>query len=400
MRWFVEISSLGNKPSPTTTLCVEATQWQPALQKARTLRGDVGPLGNFSIELLDDGFRAIDPLARVRYVVKRAPDDAALSNGTPPAPKVEASEPAPAEELPRKRPAAHTMPFTSLGAAAVISEKAPEKPAEEPAPSLPEFDVLSKREENPSDQSPLIYRELVYAVAHGTPEEDARRLILDRFEHVRGSLDQGRSGKLINLAIFDHKFQSKPLRRPLVTLTWKDWKGGTPDLAFPLRSGPSGPPSGPVTFPPVTPRPATEPAQAAAPPAAPPAASTAAPATPAAVERKSAPAPAAAKAPSTPPQPAQVKKPAKPHKRLSGEDLITELFESFGDLHFLRDSLEGAEFVLALMLEKLPSASGARSSSPTPRTRRRPRTIAGRRSASNPGASSAPRSSTAGATSG
>ena len=52
MRWYVEISALGVKPGTTTTLCVEAPQWQPALQKARALRGDEGPLGNFSIELL------------------------------------------------------------------------------------------------------------------------------------------------------------------------------------------------------------------------------------------------------------------------------------------------------------------------------------------------------------
>jgi hypothetical protein len=47
-----------------------------------------------------------------------------------------------------------------------------------------------------------------------------------------------------------------------------------------------------------------------------------------------------------------------PQKRLSGEDLLTELFEAFNDLHFLRDSIEGAEFVLALTLEKLPSEVG------------------------------------------
>src|SRR5262249_36680015 len=93
MRWFVEISSLGQKSGPTTTLCVEATQWQPALQKARALRGDEGALGNFSIELLDDGFRAIDPTSRLRYIVKRAPDDAALSNGAP----AEVAKEAPAE---------------------------------------------------------------------------------------------------------------------------------------------------------------------------------------------------------------------------------------------------------------------------------------------------------------
>jgi hypothetical protein len=37
---------------------------------------------------------------------------------------------------------------------------------------------------------------------------------------------------------------------------------------------------------------------------------------------------------------------------------LTELFEAFGDLHFVRDSLEGAEFVLHLTLEKLPSEVG------------------------------------------
>ena len=55
MRWFVEISNLGKKAAKPTTVCVEATQWQPALQRARALRGDDGPLSNFSIELLDDG---------------------------------------------------------------------------------------------------------------------------------------------------------------------------------------------------------------------------------------------------------------------------------------------------------------------------------------------------------
>src|SRR3954466_13526456 len=82
MRWFVEISPLGTKSGETTTLCVEAPQWSPALQKARSIRGDNGALSNFSIELLDDGgYRAIDPMTRTRYVVRRAPDDAALTDG-------------------------------------------------------------------------------------------------------------------------------------------------------------------------------------------------------------------------------------------------------------------------------------------------------------------------------
>ena len=571
MRWFVEISPLGTKAAPSTTLCVEAPQWQPALQKARALRGDNGALANFSIELLDDGFRAIDPMTRLRYVVKRAPDETPLSNGSPPAAAApaEAAKPAdpapakaePAPEPAQKRAMAQTVAYTSKGAAAVheqpaaaakadlgqtvaytskgsavVREAAPKadlgqtvaygssgavavrdaeiakaeaakakvepvkpEPAKpepaKPEPARPEparaepakpepaklsFVLVASREDDPSEASPLTYREQVLAVAAGTPEEDARGLILDRFAHVRDTLDPSRMGRMINLAVFDHVFQGKPQRRPLVTLTWKDWKGDEPELRFPTRDAESGRTStpAPITIPPQPAKPEPQAAkpepQAAKPepiaptpavtrtvpkPAEPtPVATTlssakpvtlprhtpspevpviaaptpvkiadAAPAPakvePAKVEpaktepakpetpspdsaaetrpiptiaspsveeeiavdteeteplalRPAASAPAKVEAPkpaatpqpivapavkSTPPSaPAPIKPapPAKPKKRLSGDDLITELFEAFGDLHFLRDALEGAEFVLELTMEKLPCEIG------------------------------------------
>ena len=46
--------------------------------------------------------------------------------------------------------------------------------------------------------------------------------------------------------------------------------------------------------------------------------------------------------------------PSIPGNRLSGDDLITTLFEAMHDLHFLRDPLEGADFVLGLVMDKLP----------------------------------------------
>src|SRR3954453_19520052 len=73
MRWLVEVSSLGK--TDTQKFCVEAESWQRALQAARLQRGEEGPMSGFSIELLEEGYRAVDPLARVRFVVKRAPDD-------------------------------------------------------------------------------------------------------------------------------------------------------------------------------------------------------------------------------------------------------------------------------------------------------------------------------------
>ena len=427
-----------------------------------------------------------------------------------------------------------------------------------PEPAKLSFVLVASREDDPSEASPLTYREQVLAVAAGTPEEDARGLILDRFAHVRDTLDPSRMGRMINLAVFDHVFQGKPQRRPLVTLTWKDWKGDEPELRFPARDAESGRTStpAPITIPPPPAKPQAakpepqaakpeplaakpepqaakpepqaakpepqaakpepqaakpepqaakpeplaakpepqaakpeplaakpEPLAAKPEPIAPtpavartvpkpadptPVATTlssakpvtlprhtpspevpviaaptpvkiadAAPA-PAKVEtaknetaknetaknetakpepakpetpspdsaaetrpiptiaspsveeeiavdteeteplalRPAASAPAKVEAPkpaatpqpiiapaaksTPPPAPAPIKPapPAKPKKRLSGDDLITELFEAFGDLHFLRDALEGAEFVLELTMEKLPCEIG------------------------------------------
>src|SRR6188768_676182 len=78
MRWFVEVSRVGENGSDEK-YCVEAKQWQAALQEARKLRGDSGPLSKFSIELLDDGYRAVDPKLKLRFVVAKAPPDAELS---------------------------------------------------------------------------------------------------------------------------------------------------------------------------------------------------------------------------------------------------------------------------------------------------------------------------------
>jgi putative methionine-R-sulfoxide reductase with GAF domain len=50
--------------------------------------------------------------------------------------------------------------------------------------------------------------------------------------------------------------------------------------------------------------------------------------------------------------------PSVPGSRLSGDELITTLFEAMHDLNFLRDPLEGADFVLALLMDKLPSTVG------------------------------------------
>src|SRR5688572_26445807 len=80
MRWFIEVSTVGSGDTDTE-YCVEAKQWQAALQQARKLRGEAGPLSAFSIELLDSGYRAVDKKQNLKYVVKKAPNDAPLNDG-------------------------------------------------------------------------------------------------------------------------------------------------------------------------------------------------------------------------------------------------------------------------------------------------------------------------------
>ncbi|WP_437279535.1 GAF domain-containing protein [Sorangium sp. So ce375] len=428
MRWFVEISSLGQNAPPSRKVCVEAPQWQPALQKARALRGDGGPLNNFSIDLLESGYRAIDPATRVRYVVQRAPDDAALTDGTDapagasPAGAASPRQADPAGRLPGKRPVAATVPFISMGTALLVPEQAgapaqpakgaeaapgrdapPERPAApERAPAaLPPYKLVSQREENPSDRSPLTYRELVYAVATGTPRDLVGALLVDRLEHARQLIDDARPGKFIHIAVFDHVFDGRPQRGPLATLAWKDWRSAEPEIQFRPRTGgttppPAMPPANPAppvaappatasadAAPPVAAPPATASADAAPPVAAPPATASADAAPPADVPRPavapsadvvllSAPSgeqgalprlelvPEPLDAPAPTPAPPPRRRSSFPPKngRLSGDDLIAELFEACSDLHFLQDTLAGADFILALTLDKIPCALG------------------------------------------
>jgi hypothetical protein len=603
MRWIVEVSSVGK--ADRQSYCVESESWQRALQAARGIRDDHGPMTGYSIELLDEGFSAVDPMTRLRYFVKRTADETPLTSvpgGAPKSPSVippampaEArpatpAAPAPATAAPAKaKGRARTVVFGSTGAAVVaeaaaaqaqvaqaqvaqaqvaqaqvaqaqaaqakevapqpqaapavqarhevprptpsvappatsvpVPDSSPQSggtvvspspvlavapaPAPEPVPTppppappavvpdtrgsdpptnrlppspvptLPGIEVLYKREQDPDQNSPLTYREYVYFFPAAKDETMARAMLVAQFEMVRSSLEGVRAGKLVNLAMFDVSFKGRPPVAPVVTLTWKDWKG-EPAIEFPRRKQqmPSSPPahatsplsspaaalaptsvsSAPVPWPtghatqpsasapvvaavaaataasarPSPPEaapvraPSQEPAgfppprvaAAAAPPpqvvqpqaiapqpsvivadnhvaeAAPQYIPQIAPQyipqiAPQYVPQPSAPAPApqavpqaiaqaapqqSAPAPQHIPQPAPLqaapapapqasarRQQSKPTIRLRGDELIADLFEAMHDLHFLRDSVEGADFCLSLALEKIPSRAG------------------------------------------
>jgi hypothetical protein len=510
MRWLVEVSSLGK--TDTQKFCVEAESWQRALQAARSQRGEDGPMSGFSIELLEEGYRAVDPLARVRFVVKKAPDDmpitpvlskeasrggagVAPSAAAAPAPAPPSSasggavKAAPPAAKPVAAPAISAVPISAVpisadatvpnlppapsssSAAGVSGKKPPprpgqsqppppgagaknetmvfassgdanvvDKPLERAAPpavgssipGLPPVKLLTSREQNPNDASPLTYREYAFAVPEGTAEESAAEVLRAQLRYVEAHIATAKTGKLVNLAVFDVEFTGKPPRAPIATLTWKDWKG-EPILGFPRRGGaqskPPRPPSQnpgsmgapPASIPQAPPvpqniqPPAPAPVMQApvmqapepivhAPPIihAPPVAQNVQPAFPspaspasfhqapagnpfqqpaaqAPVHIQAPPAAPHAFAPVAPPEPTFAEAQPAPRKqpsssnhaveggmvktpsgryvrgRVSGDELITSLFESMHDLHFLRDALDGGQFCLALATEVLPS---------------------------------------------
>jgi hypothetical protein len=117
MRWLVEVTALGK--GDKESLVVEADSWQKALQAARTQRGDTAPMSGFSIELLEDGCRAVDPVSRLRYEVHKARDEGPATRSQPPRP---ASVPAPASKksqpaAPAVRPSAGPRPAAAETAA-------------------------------------------------------------------------------------------------------------------------------------------------------------------------------------------------------------------------------------------------------------------------------------------
>jgi len=321
MRWQVEVMSMDK--TDAQSVVVEAESWQRALQAARTARGEKGPISGFSIELLDEGYRAVDPLARLRFDVKRAADDAPLTDlasvarpaqsPAHPVPGAHAADAPPSAAEPKKKPpppppvraAAPVVaptpvlafaPTNGGGPDATIRTEAvrfdapatPPPPPPPPSAPSPEFSlpvpatqVIFKREHDPTERLPLTYREYVFTVARGVDEAACERLLRTQLALVRASIAAGRPGKFINLAVFDTVFQGRPPVPPVATLSWKDWKG-EPQVAFPRRAPgnvqqrPLAPPPAPPVAehhaPPVPPPPMAPPVASAPPIAAVPAA--------------------------------------------------------------------------------------------------------------------------------
>ncbi|HEY8943739.1 MAG TPA: hypothetical protein VIM73_05730, partial [Polyangiaceae bacterium] len=228
--------------------------------------------------------------------------------------------------------------------------------------------LLRRRAENPTPQAPITYREEAYRVAEGTARPQVEAVLRERLAAIRQELASSPPGQLVQLAVFDHEFADRPRRPPLGTLAWKDWRG-EPVFGFPAF-GDSMPPLGSRMPPPPEPTSpvavglngthASAPANGAAEVRAEDAVrspSAEAPSAPPEQERPASTTTTSQVISSKPPPNAnRVSKPrlAVPRRRL-GEDLISELFELMHELHFARDIASGADYVLNVLDEVIPS---------------------------------------------
>lgn len=260
-------------------------------------------------------------------------------------------------------------------------------PAPQTLPLLPKEDgpvakVLSRREQAPTAALPLYYREEAVLVPSGSPTAEIERLLSAHLATLMPDLEKRPRGKFVQIAAFDAPRTAKV--RPLVVLSWKDWKGALPTFAYPrVQTNGTAPTSDAPTIsadvrgahaaidiPKAPPAPVDVLAATAKQPTAPTPSLdivTVEVPMPGAFAAPPPPPPPPAAVPSTPPRAPSSssgqyaaaegtgRRRALGDKRVAGEDLIAQLFEEMHALHFLGDALEGGHFCLAVAMEKLPA---------------------------------------------
>ena len=149
-----------------------------------------------------------------------------------PRPSLHAVPPEP-QDADAGTPAALPSQPASEAPPATLSEKPTPLPAD-PArprgtmPRAPRFDGLvphAARDVDPNPKSPLTYRERSYVVARSADRQRLEALLQAQFAALRSELDGRPRGQLVYLAVFDHSFDDVPLRPPIATLEWRDWRG-------------------------------------------------------------------------------------------------------------------------------------------------------------------------------
>jgi hypothetical protein len=112
-------------------------------------------------------------------------------------------------------------------------------------------ELIYERLHEPSEDSPILYRERAYVVDTLQTDDDLEEHLEAELSRIRRDWRHRDASQFVQLSLYDHSFQGEPRFPPIATLTWKDWQGrseiwvrgvrrSTLPPAAPLESSPPG----------------------------------------------------------------------------------------------------------------------------------------------------------------
>jgi hypothetical protein len=217
-KWRLVVTPLSGTTS-LHQLEVEAPNWMGALRAARKEMGEGGGLpSGASCAVAPDGTVTIlDSESRRKFLltpgaaIVAAPAPAAAQPAQPPIDAAGNKNGKVTSATDKKRP------FQTIGydSARLTPPTAPRQ----------ELEVLITRDEDPTSDNPLTYRERAYLIPKGMSVSEAEAGLRFTLAGLQTQLAATSRGKFINLAAFDHRWIEQPKRPPLVVLEWRDWRG-------------------------------------------------------------------------------------------------------------------------------------------------------------------------------
>jgi hypothetical protein len=90
---------------------------------------------------------------------------------------------------------------------------------------LEPIELLFERMHEPSDESPILYRERAYLVDALQSDDDLEEHLEAELSRIRRDWRHRDASQFVQLSLFDHRFEGEPSFPPVATLSWKDWQG-------------------------------------------------------------------------------------------------------------------------------------------------------------------------------
>jgi GAF domain-containing protein len=197
----------------------------------------------------------------VANVAKQAPPSAAAREAPKPAPAIAANRPAsaqtsggtttaarpasaPAQQASSPRAQSSTRNDRADQNSASTSTSATSAVGAPQPRAKMQLELMLSRDVEPGPENPLTYRERAYLIPKGMSVMDAEAALRFALAHLQKEFEGSPKGRFVNLAAFDHDWIDRPMRPPLVSLEWRDWRG-EPLVDYPAAEQASMPPNAP-----------------------------------------------------------------------------------------------------------------------------------------------------------